>query len=54
LLLELKRPQEALQEFQAALTGAPRRRGALVGAMAAAERLGNARLVAQLRGDLNQ
>jgi tetratricopeptide (TPR) repeat protein len=53
LLLELKRPQEALQEFRAALTSAPRRRGALMGAITAAERVGNPRLVAQLREDLN-
>jgi tetratricopeptide (TPR) repeat protein len=54
LLLDLKRPQEALQEFQTALSSAPRRRGALVGAIAAAERAGNSQLVAQLRADLSR
>jgi tetratricopeptide (TPR) repeat protein len=53
LLLDLKRPQEALTEFQAALSSAPRRRGALVGAIAAAERAGNTKVVTQLRGELN-
>lgn len=53
LLLKLKRPQEALQEFRAALTSAPRRRGALTGAIAAAEGVGNTQLVAQLRADLS-
>jgi len=54
LLLDLKRPQEALQEFRTALSSAPRRRGALVGAIAAAERLGNTQVVTQLRADLNR
>jgi tetratricopeptide (TPR) repeat protein len=54
LLLELKRPQDALQEFQSALSSAPRRRGALVGAIAAAERVGNTGVVSQLRADLNR
>jgi tetratricopeptide (TPR) repeat protein len=54
LLLDLKRPQEALREFQTALSSAPRRRGALLGAIAAAERAGNTQLVAQLRADLNR
>jgi tetratricopeptide (TPR) repeat protein len=53
LLLKLKRPQEALQELRAALTSAPRRRGALTGAIAAAEGVGNTQLVAQLRADLS-
>jgi tetratricopeptide (TPR) repeat protein len=53
LLLNLKRPQEALQEFQTALLSAPRRRGALVGAMTAAERVGDTRVVTQLRADMN-
>jgi tetratricopeptide (TPR) repeat protein len=52
LYLNLKRPQDALREFRAALTGAPRRRGALVGAIAAAERLGDTRAVTKLRSDL--
>ena len=51
LLLNLKRPQEALAEFRAALTSAPRRRGALTGAIAAAERMGDTQAVSQLRAD---
>jgi tetratricopeptide (TPR) repeat protein len=53
LLLSLKRPQEALQEFQTALSSAPRRRGALSGAITAAEVVGNTRVVSQLRANLN-
>src|ERR1700733_10574305 len=41
LFLDLKRPDEALREFRTALSFAPRRRGALEGAIAAAERLGD-------------
>jgi len=51
LLLELKRPEESLKEFQGALSAAPRRRGALAGAIAAAERLGNTQLAGQFRAD---
>jgi hypothetical protein len=54
LLLNLKRPQEALQEFRVALTSAPRRRGALVGAIAAAERAEDTGASAQLRGELER
>jgi hypothetical protein len=54
LLLNLKRPQEALQEFRVALTSAPRRRGALVRAIAAAERVGDTRASAQFRGELER
>ncbi|MEP7314161.1 MAG: hypothetical protein ABI859_16380, partial [Pseudomonadota bacterium] len=54
LLLDQERPQEALQEFRTTLSNAPRRRGALVGAIAAAERLGDARLATQLRADLDR
>jgi tetratricopeptide (TPR) repeat protein len=54
LLLSLKRPQEALQEFRAALTSAPRRRGALVGAITAAERVGDTQAATQLRTDLDR
>jgi tetratricopeptide (TPR) repeat protein len=54
LLLDLKRPQEALQEFRTALASAPRRRGALVGAITAAERLGNTQVATQLRADLGR
>jgi hypothetical protein len=49
LLLELKHPDEALLEFRRVLTFAPYRRGALVGAIAAADQLGDAQTVAQLR-----
>jgi hypothetical protein len=52
LLLNLKQPREALQEFRAALTSAPRRRGALLGAIAAAERLGDTQAATQLRTEL--
>jgi tetratricopeptide (TPR) repeat protein len=52
LLMNLKRPQEALREFRVALAGAPRRRGALVGAIAAAERMGDTQASMQLRGEL--
>ena len=54
LLLDRKRPQEALQEFRTALASAPRRRGAMAGAIAAAERVGNTQLATQLRADLSQ
>jgi len=53
LLLELKRPEEALREFQTALTFAPGRRGALVGAIAAADQLGDTQTGAQLRAKLS-
>jgi tetratricopeptide (TPR) repeat protein len=54
LFLDLKRPDEALKEFRAALSVAPRRHGALVGAITAAERLGNTQVATQLRADLTQ
>jgi tetratricopeptide (TPR) repeat protein len=54
LLLELKRADEALREFRTALTLAPRRRGALVGAIAAADHLGDTKTAAQLRVQLAQ
>ena len=54
LYLDLKRPQDALREFRAALTSAPRRRGALVGAIAAAERLGDSQAATTLRGELER
>jgi tetratricopeptide (TPR) repeat protein len=53
LLLDMKRPDEALEEFRTALSLAPRRRGALVGAITAAERLGNTQVATQLRTELN-
>jgi hypothetical protein len=52
LLLDLNHPQQALQEFRIALTLAPARRGALVGAITAAERLGDTQAVTQLRAQL--
>jgi hypothetical protein len=52
LLLDLKRWDEALQEFRAALSVAPRRRGALLGAITATERLGNTQVATQLRAEL--
>lgn len=54
LLLVLKRPQEALREFRTALSGAPRRRGALVGAIAAAQGAGDASLARQLRAEMTR
>jgi tetratricopeptide (TPR) repeat protein len=54
LLLDLKRPDEALREFRTALSLAPQRRGALVGAIAAAERLGDTQTATQLRAELSQ
>jgi tetratricopeptide (TPR) repeat protein len=54
LLLELKRPQEALREFQSALQEAPGRRGALTGAIQAAELAGDAKTAARLRTDLRR
>jgi REP element-mobilizing transposase RayT len=53
LLAELDRPREALVEYQAALKLAPRRRGALVGAIAAAEKIGDADAAAALRAQLD-
>ena len=49
LLLRLKHPDLALKEFKAALVLAPRRRGALLGAIAAAEQLGDTKAAAALR-----
>jgi tetratricopeptide (TPR) repeat protein len=54
LLQQLKHPDEALKEFRTALSLAPRRRGALVGAIAAAESVGNTQMATQLRADLTQ
>jgi tetratricopeptide (TPR) repeat protein len=41
LLLELRRPDEALSEFEASLKRAPRRLGGIYGAARAAKLLGN-------------
>ena len=53
MLIELDRPKDALHEYQTALISAPGRRGALTGAVKAAERVGDAQTAAQLRADLN-
>jgi hypothetical protein len=52
LLLDLQRPEQALREYQTALTLAPGRRGALLGAITAADRLGDAQSATQLRAQL--
>jgi tetratricopeptide (TPR) repeat protein len=54
MLLELKRPQDALREFQSALLEEPGRRGALIGAVQAADAVGDVRTAARLRGELNR
>ncbi|QBB69741.1 hypothetical protein ELE36_04770 [Pseudolysobacter antarcticus] len=53
LLLSLKRPQEALKEYRAALVAAPGRRRALVGAAQAANLLGDAKVASQMRAALS-
>jgi Tfp pilus assembly protein PilF len=53
MLLQLDRPQDALREFQAALTAAPGRRGALTGGATAAERMGDAKTATSLRARLD-
>ena len=54
VLLGLQRPDQALHEFQTALTFAPGRREALQGAIAAAERLGDTQTATLLRTQLTQ
>jgi hypothetical protein len=54
LLLELKRADQAQQEFRTALASAPRRRGALVGAITAADQLGDTQTATQFRAELTQ
>jgi hypothetical protein len=54
LLLALKRPDAALREFRTGLRLAPGRRGALVGAITAAEQLGDTEAATQLRAELGQ
>jgi hypothetical protein len=49
LLLRLHQPKDALREFQSALALAPARRGALLGAIAGAEQVGDMKSVEQLR-----
>jgi hypothetical protein len=53
MLLEAKRPQDALREFEAALALARGRRGALQGAIDAAGLVGDAQTVARLRSQLH-
>ncbi|HWM71997.1 MAG TPA: hypothetical protein VNO35_35880 [Steroidobacteraceae bacterium] len=52
LLLTLNRPQQALQEYQAALGGAPGRRGALTGVVQAADLVGDVQLASRMRATL--
>ena len=54
LLLALQRPDAALHEFRSALTLAPGRRGALLGAIAAAEQLGDTETATQFRVELGR
>jgi hypothetical protein len=54
LLLTLKRPEQALREYRTALTAAPGRRGALEGALAAAEQLGDGAAARQFQADLRK
>jgi tetratricopeptide (TPR) repeat protein len=52
LLLQSGQAAQALREFQTALTYSPRRRGALEGAIAAAEKVGDKQTASQLRAQL--
>ena len=52
LLLTLEQPQQALKEYQSALVGAPGRRGALAGAVQAADQVGDVQLAGRLRATL--
>jgi hypothetical protein len=49
----MNRPQEALQEYRAALVAAPGRRGALTGALQAADLLGDTRTATKMRAILS-
>jgi hypothetical protein len=49
LFLTLNRPQQALQEYRAALVAAPGRRGALAGAVQAADLVGDVQLASRMR-----
>ena len=51
LLLSLKHPDLALKEFKASLALAPRRRGALLGAIEAAEEMGDTKTASELRAE---
>jgi len=52
LLLTLNQPRQALKEYQAVLVEAPGRRGALAGAVQAAEKVGDVELASRLRATL--
>jgi tetratricopeptide (TPR) repeat protein len=52
LLLQLHRPKQALNAYQASLTASPGRRGGLSGAVKAAELVGDAQVAAQMRAKL--
>jgi hypothetical protein len=52
LLLQLNRPSDALQQFEIALKDAPRRRGALQGAVKASDLLGDKTKAGQYRASL--
>jgi tetratricopeptide (TPR) repeat protein len=52
LLLTVNRPQQALREYQSALVGAPGRRGALTGAVQAADLVGDVQLASRMRAIL--
>jgi hypothetical protein len=52
LLLTLNRPEPALQAYQAALVAAPGRRGALAGAVQAADLVGKTELAQRMRAIL--
>ena len=54
LLLSLNQPKPALQEFESTLKLAPRRRGALLGAIAAADQVGDAHTAQRFRTELTQ
>jgi tetratricopeptide (TPR) repeat protein len=53
LFLTLNRPQQALQEYRAALVAAPGRRGALAGAVQAADLVGDVQLASRMRATLS-
>jgi tetratricopeptide (TPR) repeat protein len=54
LLLTLKRPQDALKEYRAALVSAPGRRGSLTGAAMAADLVGDTQTAEQMRAALDK
>jgi hypothetical protein len=53
LLLTLNRPKEALQEFRTALAATPGRRGAIAGAVKAADLVGGTQAARRMRATLN-